>query len=149
METFVRMDIEYSKEYVNIPDSGRKNVEKKSRQKHVDSNDSTTEESIEHTEAYHSESGEQVEASEETALKAVPIVVKRKRIGSPIIHAKRAGPNKSTERAQSKQSTPSRMEKEAVVSIFFTAEWTVTPRQFKKGIRSKRTRKTASKAFEI
>ena len=149
METFVRMDVECSEEYIDIPDSGRRNVEKKSKLKHVDSDDSTMEESIEHIKAYHSESEEHVEASEETAPKAVPIGVKRKQIGSPVIHTEQTVPNKSTEWAQSKQSIPSRMGKEVVVSILSTAEWTVTPRQFKKGIQSKRTRKTASKAFDI
>ena len=85
METFVKMGAECSKEYVDILDSGRRNVEKKSRRKHLDSDDSTTEESIGHTEVYHTESGEQVEAREETALKVVPTSVKRKRIGSLVI----------------------------------------------------------------
>ena len=58
METFGGMDGECSKEYVDIPDSGRRNVEKKSRQKYFGSVDSTTKESIGHTEAYHTESGE-------------------------------------------------------------------------------------------
>ena len=58
MEPFVRMGAECSKEDVDIPDSGLLNVEKNSRRKHFDSNDSITEESISHSEAYHIESGE-------------------------------------------------------------------------------------------
>ena len=76
METSVRMGGECSEEYVDIPDSGRRTVEKKSRQNYYGSDDSTTEESIGHTETYHTESGEQEEASDKTALKAVPIGVK-------------------------------------------------------------------------
>ena len=76
METSVRMGGECSKEYVDIPDNGRRTVEKKSRRNYYGSDDSTTEESIGHTETYHTESGEQEEASDETALKAVPIGVK-------------------------------------------------------------------------
>ena len=85
METFVKMGGECFEEYIGIPNSGRRNVEKKSRRKHFGSDDSTTEESIGYTEAYHIESGEQVEASDESALKAVPTGVKQKRIGTPVI----------------------------------------------------------------
>ena len=46
MEPFVRMGEVFSEEDVNIPYSGMMNVEKKSRRKHFDGNDSTTEESI-------------------------------------------------------------------------------------------------------
>ena len=67
---------ECSEEYIDIPDSGRRNVEKKSRQKYFGSDDSTLEESIAHIEAYHTESGEQGEASDETAPKAVSTGVK-------------------------------------------------------------------------
>ena len=52
------MDKECSEEYVDILDSDWRNVEKKFRRKYFGSNDSTTEESIGHTEAYHTESGE-------------------------------------------------------------------------------------------
>ena len=58
METFGGMDGECSEEYVDILDSGQRNVEKKSRQKYFGSVDSITEESIGHTKAYHIESGE-------------------------------------------------------------------------------------------
>ena len=90
METFVRMGRECSEEYVDIPDNGWRNVEKKFRRKHFGSDDSTTEESIGHTEAYHTESGEQVEASDDSAPKAIPIGVKRKRIGTLVIDTERA-----------------------------------------------------------
>ena len=120
METFVRMGAKSSEKYIDIPDSGWRNVEKKSRRKYFDSDDSTTEEAIGHTEAYHSESGEQVEASKETAPKVVLTGVKQKQIGSLIIHAERAVPNKSTEWAQSKQSTHGGMRKEAAISILST-----------------------------
>ena len=149
METFVRMGGKCFEEYVDIPNSGRRNVEKKCRRKYFGSDDSTTEESIRHTEAYHTESGEQVEASDEIAPKAVPTGGKQKRIGTPIIDTERAVQNKSTERAQSKHQIHGRKGKEAVVPILSIAEWTLTPGQFKKGIRSKSTRKTASKAFDI
>ena len=76
VETFVRMSEECSEKYVNIPDSGRRNVEKKSRRNFFDSDDSTTEESITHTEAYRTESEEQIETSDETAPKVVPTGVK-------------------------------------------------------------------------
>ena len=46
MEPFGRMDEEFSEEEVDIPYSGMMNVEKKSRRKHFDGDDSTTEESI-------------------------------------------------------------------------------------------------------
>ena len=85
METFARMGGECSEEYIDIPDSGRRNVEKKSRQKYFGSDDSTSEESIMHIEAYYTESGEQGEASDETASKVVPTGMKRKRIGTPVI----------------------------------------------------------------
>ena len=94
METFVRMGEECSEEYVDIPDSSRGNVEKKSRRKRFGSDDFTTEESIGHIEAYHTESGEQVEASDKTALKAILTSVKRKRIGTPIINTEQAVQNK-------------------------------------------------------
>ena len=58
METFVRMGGECSEEYVDIQDSGRRTVEKKSRRNYYSSDDSTTEESIGHIETYHTESGE-------------------------------------------------------------------------------------------
>ena len=80
MEPFVRMDGECSEKYVDIPDSGRRNVEKKSRCKYFDNEDSTTEESIRHTKAYYIKNGEQVETSDETAPKAIPTGIKRKRI---------------------------------------------------------------------
>ena len=149
METFVRMSGECSEEYVDILGSERRNVEKKCRRKYFGSDYSTTEESIGYTKAYHTESGEQVEASDETAPKAVPTGVKRNQIGTPVIDTERAVQNKSTERAQSKHQTHSRKGKEAAVPILSTAEWTFTPGQFKKGIRSKSTRKTTSKAFDI
>ena len=76
MKTFVRMGGECSEEYVDIQDSGRRTVEKKSRRNYYGSDDSTTEESIGHTETYHTESGEQEEASDETTLKAVLTGVK-------------------------------------------------------------------------
>ena len=88
---------------VRDTDSGRRNVEKKSRRNHFDSDDSTTEESFGHTEAYHTESREHVEASEETTLKAVPTSVKQKRIGTPVINTKRVVQNKITKWALSKQ----------------------------------------------
>ena len=87
IETFIRMGGECFEEYVDIPNSGRRNVEKKSGRKHFDSEDSTTEKSIGHTEAYHIESGEQVETSDKTAPKVVPTNVKRKQIGTPVIDA--------------------------------------------------------------
>ena len=71
MEPFVRMGEICSEEDVDIQDNGLMNVEKKSKRKHFDGDDSTSKESIGHNEAYHTESGEQVEASEETAPKAV------------------------------------------------------------------------------
>ena len=43
METFVRMGAECFEEYIDIPNSGLRNVEKKSRQKHFVGDDSTTE----------------------------------------------------------------------------------------------------------
>ena len=78
METFVRMGGECFEKYVDIPYSGRRNVEKKFRRKLFDSDDSTMEESIGHTEAYHTESGEHVETSDKTAPKAVPTGMKQK-----------------------------------------------------------------------
>ena len=149
METFVRIGGKCYEEYIDIPDSGWRNVEKKSRRKYFGSDDSTMEESIRHIKAYHTESGEQDEASDEIAPKAVPIGVKQKRIGTPIIDTERAVQNKITERAQSKQRIDSRKGKEATVPILSTAEWTLIPGQFKKGIRSKSTRKTTSRVFDI
>ena len=78
MEPFVRMGEVYSEEDVDSQDSGLMNVEKKSRRKQFDSDESTTEESISQSEAYHTESREQVEASEETAPKVVPRGLKQK-----------------------------------------------------------------------
>ena len=88
MEPFVRMSAKCSKEDVDIPDSGLMNVEKKFRRKHFDGDDSTMEEAISQSEAYHIGSGEQVEASVETAPKAVPRSLKRKRIDTPVFDAK-------------------------------------------------------------
>ena len=58
IETFRSMDAEYSKEYVDIPDSDQRNVKEKCRRKHVESDDSATKESIGHIESYETESGE-------------------------------------------------------------------------------------------
>ena len=143
------MDGECSIEYIDIPDSGRRNVEKKSKQKYFDSEDSTTEESIGHIEAYLTESGEQLETNDETAPKAISTGVKRKQIGSPVIDAERVMQNKISECTQSKKWTHGRMKKDVAVPILSTTELTFTLGQFKKGIWSKSTRKTASKAFEI
>ena len=90
METHVRMGGECSKEYVDIPDNGWRNVEKKFRRKIFGSDDSTMEESIGHTEAYHTENGEQVEASDDFAPKAIPTSVKQKQIGTLVIDIERA-----------------------------------------------------------
>ena len=57
--------------------------------------------------------------------------------------------NKITERAESKQGIYDQKGKEAAIPILSTAEWTSTPRQFTKGIRSKLMKKTASKAVDI
>ena len=122
METFVRVGGECSEEYVDIPDSGRRNVKKKSRQNHFGSDDSTIEESIGHTEAYHTESGEQIEASDKTTPKAIPTGVKRKRIGTLVINTERAVQNKITKQAQSKQRTQGRKGKEATLPILSTVE---------------------------
>ena len=105
METVVRITEVCSEEDVDILDSGSRNLEKKSILNHFDGEDSTTEESISYNEAYHTESGEPVEASEETTPKGVPRGGKQKRIGTPVIDAERAVQSKSTKRAQSKRST--------------------------------------------
>ena len=78
IKPFVRMGEVYSEEDVDSQDSGLMNVEKKSRRKQFDGDDSTTEESISQSKAYHTESREQVEASEETAPKAIPRGLKQK-----------------------------------------------------------------------
>ena len=149
METFRSMGAECSKEYVDIPDSDQRNVKEKCRRKHVESDDSATVESIGHTKSYQTESGEQDEASDETAPKAVPTSMKRKRCGTADSDVERVEQNKITEQAQSKQRTHSRKEKEATIPILSTMEWTMTPGQFKRKIRSKSTRNTARKAIDI
>ena len=156
METFRSMGAECSEKYVDIPDSDQRNVKEKCRRKHVESDDSSTEESIGYIESYETESGEQDEesgeqdeASDETTPKAVPISMKRKRSGTTGSDAERVEQNKITEHAQSKQQTHGRKGKEATVPILSTMEWIMTPGQFKKKIRSKSTRNTARKAIDI
>ena len=100
-----------SEQDVEIQDNGMMNVKKKNRLKHFDGDDSTMEESIGQSEAYHTESGEQNEASDKTAPKAILRGLKQKRIGSPIFDAKRAVQNKSIKRAQSRRCSNRRTEK--------------------------------------
>ena len=87
MEPIVRMGEVCSEQDVEIQDSGMMKVKKKNRLKHFDGNDSTTEESIGLSKAYHTESREQDEASEETGPKAILRGLKRKKIGSPVFDA--------------------------------------------------------------
>ena len=70
MEPFGRMDEAFSEE-VDIPYSGMMNVEKKCRRKNSNGDDSTTEDSFGQSEAYHTESGQHDEYSEEIAPKAI------------------------------------------------------------------------------
>ena len=149
METFRSMGAECSEEFVDIPDSDQMNVKEKCRRKYVESDDSATEESIGHTESYQTESRQQNRASDETAPKAVPTSMKQKRSGTVGNDAERVEQNKSTKKAQSKQRTHGRKGKEATVSILSTMEWTMTPGQFKRKIRSKSTRNTARKTIDI
>ena len=149
MEKSVKMGGECSEDYIDIPDSGRRNVEKPSRRKLIGSDDSTKEESITHTETYQTESEDQIETSEETTSKAIPTDVKRNRIGIPVSDDKRAVQNKITERAESKQGIYGRKGKDEAVPILSTPKWPFTSKQFTKGIRSKSTRNTASTAVDI
>ena len=103
MEPLIRMVEVCSEEDVDIPDSGMLNVEKKVGQKDFNGDDSTTEESIGQNEAYHIESGEHDESSEESASKAISRRMERKRNGSHVFDGEGAVYNQSTKRAQSKR----------------------------------------------
>ena len=118
------------------------NVEKKTKQKDFDGNDSTIEESIGQSEAYHTESREHDEPSEESAPKAVLRRMERKRIGSHVFDGEGVVHNQSTKQTQSKRRSDGPLGKKNVVSIFSTTELTLTLRHVTKGIRSKSKRKT-------
>ena len=101
----------YSQEDVDIQDSGMVNVEKKTGLKDLDGDDSTSEESISHSEAYHTESGENDESSEETATKVVKRRMKRKQVDCHVFDGDGVLHNQSIEGAQSKGSSKSPMGK--------------------------------------
>ena len=147
LEPFIRMD-EVCSEDVDILNSGNLNVEKKARQKHFDGDDSTMEESISQSKAYHTESREYDEPSEKTATKALLRRMKQKRLGSHVLDGEGAKHNQNTKRAQSKRCSDGPKGENNVVPNLSIPEFTFTTEHVTKGIRSKSKRKTSRKVFK-